>query len=84
MLFIFFWFKICEPLGKNPVGRHALGGDIGGLRFDFGYPKMKKKREKVHCVQGANPVLSQGEGPPRGNPRKFFTAHLRGCYLRNA
>ena len=31
-----------------------------------------KKKETVHCLQGANPALPQGEGPPRGNSREFF------------
>ena len=63
--------QIFEPLGKKLLGRHALGGDFGGLSLDFGYQGMKKKREKVHCLQGAKPVLPQGEGPPRGNSRDF-------------
>ena len=66
--------QIFEPLGKKLLGRHALGG-FGGLSLDFGYQKMKKKREKVHCL-GANPVLPQGEGPPRGNSREFFLIHF--------
>ena len=61
-----------EPLGQKLLGRHALGGDFGGLSLDFGYQRMKKKREKVHCLQGANPVLPQGEGPPRENFANFF------------
>ena len=64
--------QIFEPLGKKLLGRHALGGDFGGLSLDFGYQRMKKKREKIHCLQGANPVLPQGDGPPRGNSREFF------------
>ena len=51
--------QIFEPLGKKLLGRHALGGDFGGLSLDFGYQRMKKKREKIHCLQGANPVLPQ-------------------------
>ena len=31
-----------------------------------------KQEEKVDCLQGANPVLPQVEGPPRGNSRDFF------------
>ena len=32
-----------------------------------------KQEEKVHCLQGANPVLPQGEGPPyRGLSRMFL------------
>ena len=34
--------------------------------------KKRKKRKKGHCLQGANPVLPQGEGPLRGNSRNFF------------
>ena len=40
---------------------------------------MKKKREKVHFLQGANPVLPQGEGPPGGNSREFVSAHFWSC-----
>ena len=86
ILFIFFGVRlvrgvqIFEPLGKKLLGRHALGGDFGGLSLDFGYQRMKKKREKVHCLQGAIPVLPQGEGPPRGNSRDFFfSAHFWSC-----
>ena len=61
-----------EPLEKKLLRRHALGGDFGGLSLDFGYQRMMNKREKVHCLQGAHPVLPQGEGPPRGNSREFF------------
>ena len=72
--FIFFW-----------------GGDFGGLVLDFGFwwilwfgfcrfgQKQKKqpKREKnVDCLQGANPALPQGQGPPRGNSRDFFSSHF--------
>ena len=64
--------RIFEPLGKKLLGRHALGGDFGGLSLDFGYQRMKKKRESIHCLQGANPVLPQGEGPPSRNSREFF------------
>ena len=35
-----------------------------------------KQEEKVDCLQGANPVLPQGEGPSRGNSRDFFIAFL--------
>ena len=70
--------QIFEPLGKKLLGRHALGGDFGGLSLDFGYQRMKKKRESIHCLQGANPVLPQGEGP-RGKSRKFFSAHFWSC-----
>ena len=28
--------QIFEPLGKKLLGRHALGGDFGGLSLDFG------------------------------------------------
>ena len=68
-----------EPLGKILLGRHALGGDFGGLSLDFGYQRVKKKRESVHCLQGAKPVLPQGEWSPRGNPREFFSAHFWSC-----
>ena len=71
--------QIFEPSGKKLLGRHSLGGDFGGLSLDFGYQRMKKKREKVHCLQGANPVLPQGEGPPRGNSCEFFSAHFWSC-----
>ena len=71
--------QIFEPLGKKLLGRHALGGDFGGLSLDFGYQRMKKKREKVHCLQGANPVLPHGEGPPTGNSREIFSAHFWSC-----
>ena len=54
--------RIFEPLGKKLLGRHALGGDFGGLSLDFGYQRMKKKREKVHCLHGANPVYHRGKG----------------------
>ena len=36
--------------------------------------KTTKKEEKIHCLQGANPVLPQGERPPRGNSGDFFWA----------
>ena len=36
-----------------------------------------KKEETIHCLQGANPVLPQGEGPPRGNSRDFFLGVLQ-------
>ena len=85
--------QIFEPVGKKLLGRHALGGDFGGLflylgflglfGFEFGDLVQKKtngkkkgeqtkKEDKVDCLQGANPVLPQGEGPPRGNSRNFF------------
>ena len=66
--------QIFEPLGKKPLGGHALGGDFGGLSLAFGYQRMQKKREKVHCLQWSNPVLPHGEGPPRGNSRDFFSS----------
>ena len=54
-------------------------GDFGGLilylgfwGLDEGKSEKTKKEEKVHCLRGANPVLPQGEGPPRGNSRDFF------------
>ena len=68
--------QIFEPLGKNLLGRHALGGDFGGLSLDFGYQRMKKKREKIHSLQGANPALPQGERPARGNSRTIFPIHF--------
>ena len=34
--------------------------------------KKPKKEETIHCLRGANPVVPQGEGPPRGNSRDFF------------
>ena len=34
--------------------------------------EQTRQEEKVDCLQGANPVLPQGEGPPRGNSRKIF------------
>ena len=51
-----------------------------GLDFEILMEKIEKKRErkqkkqdeKVDCLQGANPVSPQGEGPPRGNSRVFF------------
>ena len=65
-------------------------GDIGGLILYLGFwgldlaiwskKQMRKKKEKpkkeetVHCLRGANPVVPQGEGPPRGNSRDFFFA----------
>ena len=39
----FFWVRlvrgvqIFEPVGKKLLGRHALGGDFGGLSLDFGF-----------------------------------------------
>ena len=36
----------------------------------------KKQIGQVHCLQGANPVLPQGEGPPRRNSREIFSAHF--------
>ena len=66
--------QIFEPLGKKLLGRHAFGGDFGGLSLDFGYQRIQKKRKKIHCLQWSNPVLPQGEGPPRGNSREFFSS----------
>ena len=34
--------------------------------------KYPKNEEKIHCLQGANPVLPQGEGLSRGNSHDFF------------
>ena len=34
--------------------------------------EQTKQEEKVDGLQGANPVLPQVEGPPRGNSRDFF------------
>ena len=87
ILFIFFLggvrsvrgVQIFEPLRKKLLGRHAFGGGFGGLSLDFRYQRMKKKREKVHCLQGAHPVLPQGEGPRRGNSRDFFSVHFWSC-----
>ena len=37
--------QIFEPLGKKLLGRHALGGDFGGLSLDFGYlPKHEEEK----------------------------------------
>ena len=70
ILFIFFFgvrsvrgVQIFELLGKKL---------LGSALWCFGYQRMKKKREKVHCLQGANPVLPQGEWPLRGNSREYF------------
>ena len=38
-----------------------------------------KHEDKIDCLQGANPVLPQGEGPSRGNSRDFFSAHPWSC-----
>ena len=57
------------------MGRHALGGDFEGLSLGFGFWILNpKKREKLHCLQGANPVLPQGKGPLGGTLAKFFSA----------
>ena len=81
-LYLLFWVRlvrgvqIFEPVGKKLLGRHALGGDFGGLSLDFGFrimnQRMKKKREKVHCLQGANPVLPRGNGLLGGTLANFF------------
>ena len=49
----------------------SRGLDFGDLAQKKG-PKMEKTRKKLDCLQGANPALPQGEGPPRGNSRDFF------------
>ena len=36
------------------------------------YPK--KNEEKIHCLQGANPVYQRGKGPPGGTLAFFFLA----------
>ena len=61
------WLKTLAPFD-------FLGGDFGGLSLDFGFWTLHQRQniEKIHCLQGANPVLPQGEGPPRGNSREFF------------
>ena len=53
--------------------------DLGfwGLDLEICKKQMRKKekqprKQKVHCLQGVNPVLPQGEGPLRGNSRNFF------------
>ena len=52
--------------------------DFGVWRFGRKKERKKEKKEKnnkedkVHCLRGANPVLPQAEGPPRGNFRDFF------------
>ena len=37
---------------------------------------MKKKSEKVHCLQRANPVYHRGKGPLGGTLANFFSAVL--------
>ena len=78
--------QIFEPVGKKLLGRHALGGDFCRFVFvRFGQKKQMRKNgeqtkqeEKVDCLQGANPVLPQVEGPPRGGELSiiFFIAFL--------
>ena len=52
------------------MGRHALGGDFGGLSLDFGYQRMKKKEKKYIAYRGLI-LFTTGEGP-RGKSREFF------------
>ena len=65
------WLKTLAPFD-------FLGGDFGGLSLDFGFWTLHQRQniEKIHCLQGANPVLPQGEGPPRGNSREFFSTQF--------
>ena len=49
--------------------------DFGVWIWRFGQKKhmrKKQKEEKLHCLQGANPVLLQREWPPRGNSCDFL------------
>ena len=64
--------QIFEPLGKKLLGRHALGGDFGGLSLDFGYQRMKKKRENHIAYRGLSLFYHRGKGPLGGTPANFF------------
>ena len=55
-----------------------LGFGFGDVVGEKRKRETAKKKETVHCLQ-ANPALPQGEGPPRGNSREFFSAHFGGC-----
>ena len=65
-------FIMCLILDPPP-NKPKKGTKSTALHKDFDQEKSHKKRtgiweiqkeEKVHCLQGANPVLPQGEGPP--------------------
>ena len=54
--------QIFEPLGKKPLGRHALG-DFGGLSLDFGYQRMKKKEKNTLPAGGKSRFTTGGRAP---------------------
>ena len=55
-LIIFFWVRLArgvqifEPVGKKLLGRHALGGDFGGLSLDFGFWILNQRKEKNYIA----------------------------------
>ena len=78
--------------GEEAVGQTRFGRWFWRSVFvRFGSPKKNinkeirkkgdqtKHEDKIDCLQGANPVLPQGEGPSRGNSRDFFSAHFWSC-----
>ena len=42
--------QIFEPVGKKPLGRHALGGDFGGLSLDLGFWIWNQRKEKNYIA----------------------------------
>ena len=59
ILYLGFWGLDLEIWSKKSMRKKERNNQI-------------KKEDKVHCIQGANPVLPQGEGPPRGELSRYF------------
>ena len=72
--------QIFEPVGKKLLGRHALGGDGGGLSLDFGFWILNQRKEKNYIAyRGLILFFITGERPPRGNSREIFSSHFGSC-----
>ena len=55
--------QIFEPVGKKLLGRHALGGDFGGLFLYLGFfQKQKEMRKK----RGTNKIGRKSRLPTGG------------------
>ena len=59
-------------MGKKLLGRHALGGDFGGLSLDFGFWILNQRKEKNYIAYRGLILLPQGKSLLGGTLANFF------------
>ena len=75
--------SLCRWICKKKRLSQFLGKTGHEPKFHLKHRSSDRGIEKIHCLQGANPVYQKGKGPVGWNSRDFFLAFWDLFLIRN-